>query len=32
MTDVNFGSLAYSQDALADVTATMQMDRCILVY
>jgi hypothetical protein len=32
MTDVNFGTLAYSQDALADVTATMQMDRCILVY
>ena len=32
MTDVNFGSLSYSQDALADITATLRMDRCILVY
>jgi hypothetical protein len=32
LTDVNFGSLAYNQDSLADITATLQMDRCILVY
>ena len=32
MTDVNFGSLSYSQDALADITAYIRMDRCILVY
>ncbi len=32
MTDVNFGSLSYSQDALADISATLRMDRCILVY
>jgi hypothetical protein len=32
MTDVNFGSLAYNSDNLADITATLQMDRCILVY
>ncbi len=32
LTGVNFGTLAYGQDALADITATLQMDRCILVY
>jgi hypothetical protein len=32
LTDVNFGSLAYNADQLADITATLQMDRCILVY
>ena len=32
MTSVNFGSLSYSQDALADITANIQMDRCVLVY
>ena len=32
MTDVNFGTLSYSQDALADISATLRMDRCILVY
>ena len=32
MTDVNFGALSYSQDALADISATLRMDRCILVY
>ena len=32
LTDVNFGSLSYSQDALADITATLRMDRCVLVY
>ena len=30
--DVNFDSLAYNQDALASITATLRMDRCILVY
>jgi hypothetical protein len=32
MTDVNFGSLGYSTDGLADISATLRMDRCILVY
>ena len=32
MTDVNFGSLAYNQDGLAEITASLRMDRCILVY
>ena len=32
MTDVNFGSLGYSTDGLVDITATLRMDRCILVY
>jgi len=30
--DINFDSLAYNQDALASITATLRMDRCILVY
>jgi hypothetical protein len=32
LTSVNFDSLAYSQDAIATISATLQMDRCILVY
>jgi hypothetical protein len=32
LTDVNFNQLSYSQDALATITATLRMDRCILVY
>jgi hypothetical protein len=32
LTDVNFDSLAYSQDALATISATIRMDRCVLVY
>lgn len=32
LTDVNFNSLSYSQDALATITATMRMDRCVLIY
>ena len=32
LTDVNFGTLSYSQDALADITASLRMDRCVLVY
>jgi hypothetical protein len=32
LTDVNFDSLSYSQDALATITASLRMDRCILVY
>jgi hypothetical protein len=32
LSDVNFDSLSYSQDALASITATLRMDRCILVY
>ena len=32
MTDLNFGTLSYSLDALADISATLRMDRCILVY
>lgn len=30
--NLDFGSLDYSDDALADVTVDMQPDRCILVY
>jgi hypothetical protein len=32
LTDVNFGSLAYNADNLAEITASLRMDRCILVY
>ena len=32
MTDVNFNQLAYNQDGLATIAATMRMDRCVLVY
>ncbi len=30
--NVDFGSLAYNSDAIADITATLRPDRCILVY
>jgi len=30
--DTSFGSLGYSDDALADITISLQPDRCILVY
>ena len=32
LTDVNFNALAYNQDALATITGTLRMDRCVLVY
>lgn len=32
LTNVNFNALNYSQDALATITASLRMDRCILVY
>jgi hypothetical protein len=32
LTNVNFNSLAYNQEALATITATLRMDRCVLVY
>jgi hypothetical protein len=32
LTDVNFNSLNYSQDALATISATLRMDRCVLIY
>ena len=32
MKDVNFNSLGYSDDKVATVTASLRMDRCILVY
>ena len=32
MNDVNFNSLGYSDDKVATVTASLRMDRCILVY
>ena len=32
LTDVNFNSLAYGTDALATISATLRMDRCVLVY
>lgn len=32
LTDVNFNNLGYSDDAIANITATMRPDRCVLVY
>ena len=32
LTSANFGSLSYSQDALADITCGLRMDRGVLVY
>ena len=32
LTDVNFNNLAYNQDGLATIAATLRMDRCVLVY
>lgn len=32
LTDVNFGSLSYSTDGVASITATLRPQRCILVY
>ena len=32
LSSVNFDSLAYNSDALATISTTIQMDRCVLVY
>ena len=32
LSDVNFNALAYNTDNLATITATLRMDRCVLVY
>jgi hypothetical protein len=32
LSSVDFGSLAYNSDAIADISANLRMDRCILVY
>ena len=32
LTGVNFGTLAYNTDALADISASLRPDRCVLVY
>ena len=32
LSDVNFNNLAYNTDGLATITATLRMDRCVLVY
>lgn len=32
LSDVDFGSLSYSSDALAKISAQLRMDRCVLVY
>lgn len=32
LTNVDFGNLSYSSDAIAGISATIQPDRCILVY
>jgi hypothetical protein len=32
LSDVNFDSLGYSDDAIASISATIRMDRCVLVY
>ena len=32
LTNVDFGTLDYSAEDIAEITATIRMDRCILVY
>jgi hypothetical protein len=32
LVDVNFNSLAYNQDNLATISASLRMDRCVLIY
>ena len=32
LTDVDFGSLGYSDDALANITITLRPDYCVLLY
>ena len=32
LTSLNFGDLNYTQDELANIDASLRMDRCILVY
>jgi hypothetical protein len=32
LTDVNFNNLAYNQDNLATISASLRMDRCVLIY
>jgi len=32
LTSVDFGALGYGTDAIADISANLRMDRCILVY
>lgn len=32
LTNVNFGELSYSSEDIAEITATLRPDRCILVY
>ena len=32
LTSLDFGTLDYKADELADISATLRMDRCILVY
>jgi hypothetical protein len=32
LASVNFGTLAYNQDGIATIDASLRMDRCILVY
>jgi hypothetical protein len=32
LTDVSFGDLGYSQEGLVMISASLRMDRCILVY
>ena len=32
LTSLNFGDLDYNNDALAQITCSLRMDRCIQVY
>ena len=32
LTSADFGSLDYKSDAIANITVSMRMDRCVLVY
>lgn len=32
LTNVNFNNLSYSEDGIANINASLRMDRCVLVY
>jgi hypothetical protein len=32
LTDLNFGDLDYNRDDLANITCSLRMDKCILIY
>ena len=32
LSDIDFGSLGYSTDGVAEINATLRPDRCVLIY